>query len=75
MTSVTSVKVDKERCSGHARCNAVAAKLFPLDDQGYVDITVKEVGPEDLAAAELGVVSCPEQALSLSTHDREPTSS
>ena len=31
----TRISLRSGVCSGHARCNAVAPALFPLDDDGY----------------------------------------
>lgn len=60
-----TIKLDRAGCSGHARCAAVDADLFPLDDQGYsiADGIVVPEGKEQLALR--GVRSCPEQVLSL----------
>jgi ferredoxin len=64
-----TVKVDKSRCSGHARCHAVAPDLFPLDDQGFVDIDETDVASDHLAEAQSGESLCPEQALTIAIHD------
>ena len=60
------VQIDKDMCSGHARCNAAAPDVFPLDDLGYVAID----GTLDIPAgmekqARNGVAACPERALTL----------
>jgi ferredoxin len=58
------VGVDGDRCSGHARCNAIAPEVFSLDDDGYSDIGESRRVPAGFEqAARLGVPSCPEQAL------------
>jgi ferredoxin len=58
------VSVDNERCTGHARCWALAPDVFTIDDDGYSNIgTGKEVPPGLEGAAQLGVDSCPERAL------------
>ncbi|MFT4025486.1 MAG: hypothetical protein QM676_01595 [Novosphingobium sp.] len=31
-----NIRIDKAHCVGNARCAAVAAALYPLDDDGYV---------------------------------------
>jgi ferredoxin len=56
---------DKSRCAGHARCAAVAAELFELDENGYIGFDQKPVpeGAED--SARRGVRACPERALRL----------
>jgi len=55
--------VDKERCAGHARCNAVAPEIFRLDDNGYIDVETFVVGPAQEAEARRGARACPERAL------------
>lgn len=58
------VSVDNSRCSGHARCNAVAPEIFTVDDLGYSDIGQgKEVAAGLEEQARLGVAACPERAL------------
>ena len=59
-----TVKVDRERCQGHARCAALAPKLFALDALGHA----REVGggavPDALAdQARRAGANCPEQAI------------
>lgn len=58
------VSVDRERCTGHARCYAAAPEVLTIDDDGYSDIGVgREVPPGMQDAVRIGVASCPEQAL------------
>lgn len=60
------VSVDRERCTGHARCWATAPEIYTIDDVGYSDIGVdREVpsGLEDRARA--GAAACPERALTV----------
>ena len=55
-----------ERCSGHARCNALAPALFELDERGYIALPARLAVPADLeAAARLGADSCPERVFEL----------
>lgn len=58
------VKVDRERCQGHARCAALAPELFALDEFG----NARELGdgtvPPALAdKAYLAQANCPEFAI------------
>ena len=58
------VKVDPERCQGHARCAALAPELFKLDELG----NAHEIGggsvPDALAEkAWLAKANCPELAI------------
>jgi ferredoxin len=59
------IVVDSGLCSGHARCNATADDLFPLDDLGYVAVTDPEVPAGQEKRARDAVGACPERALSL----------
>ena len=65
MTQAMRIELDGARCSGHARCYAVDADLFPIDDDGYSVVTAFDV-PEGLEqTARRGVDACPELALLL----------
>ena len=60
------VRVDPDRCQGHARCYALAPELFEVDDYGLS--TALNGG--DVAAgledkARLAVANCPEQAIEI----------
>ena len=58
------VRVDRQRCQGHARCSALAPELFALDELGNAheigDGTVQR-GLEDKAW--LAKANCPELAI------------
>jgi len=60
------VRVDPDRCQGHARCYALAPDLFDVDDYGQSaargDGTVP-AGRED--AARLAAANCPEFAIEI----------
>ncbi len=61
---VVRVRVDRERCQGHARCAALAPELFGLDqfgnghELGYGTVTVALE-----AKARLAQTNCPEFAI------------
>lgn len=59
------LRVDDNRCKGHAVCSLVDAELFVLDDMGHSAVVDQEVpsGLEDVAHR--GVQACPEAALTL----------
>jgi ferredoxin len=59
------IKANTNRCSGHARCAAVAPEIFNLDDDGYIGFTEKDITAGELALARRGVRACPERALTL----------
>jgi ferredoxin len=58
------IRVDAEKCQGHARCYAIAPELFDIDDYGQStavgDGTVPP-GSEELAR--LAIANCPEYAV------------
>ena len=61
------ISVDLMKCHGHARCWAVDPDFFTLDEEGRCKIGADKVvpkGQED--RARVAVMSCPEDALSLS---------
>ena len=45
------IRVDTNLCSGQARCNATAPKVFHLNDEGYNDSDDTDVADHDLADA------------------------
>ena len=59
------VRVDEEVCQGHGRCHAAAPELFILDDLGYCRIGEVDVPPELEGKARMGVLGCPEQAITV----------
>ncbi|MEE2031315.1 ferredoxin [Rhodococcus chondri] len=57
--------VDTSKCSGHARCYAVAPDVFDIDDLGYavpLDREVEEPVDDGITA---GIAACPEHAISI----------
>jgi ferredoxin len=64
-TSLTLI-TDRARCTGHARCHALAPELFELDDRGYTALpAMVVVAAGDEAAARTGAESCPERVFAL----------
>lgn len=58
------VKVDRERCQGHARCAALAPELFDLDELGNAREKGDGVVPRALVEkAYLAKSNCPEEAI------------
>ena len=58
------IRVDPDKCQGHARCYALAPELFDIDDYGQS--TAKNAGevPADLEdKARLAIANCPEFAI------------
>lgn len=59
------VRLERDKCVGHAQCYAADPDLFPIDDSGYSILEEHEVAPGDEQATRDGVVACPELALVL----------
>jgi ferredoxin len=57
------IRVDPDKCQGHARCFALAPELFAVDDYGQASVIVDEVPPALLDKAELAIANCPEYAI------------
>jgi ferredoxin len=59
------IVVDRDKCTGHARCYATAPQVYVLDDDGY-NVTPDSQLPAELeAAAREGAESCPESAITI----------
>jgi ferredoxin len=60
------LRVDPERCQGHARCFALAPDLFDVDDFGQSSVRGDGTVPPDREeVARLAVANCPEFAIEL----------
>ena len=60
------VKVDPERCQGHARCAALAPELFKLDELGNAHEIGDGTVPEALVEKPyLAKSNCPELAIEI----------
>jgi ferredoxin len=58
------IRVDSDKCQGHARCYALAPELFDVDDYGQSTVVgdgTVPVGLEDKARLAIG--NCPEYAI------------
>ena len=65
-TKLLKVRVDRERCQGHARCIALAPELFELDQFGNGRERGDGVVPEPLdEKARLAQANCPELAVEI----------
>jgi ferredoxin len=66
MPGTLKIRVDQEKCQGHARCKSLAPELFELDEFGNAheigDGTVPK-GLEDTAW--LAQTNCPEIAIDI----------
>jgi ferredoxin len=59
------VRIDVERCTGHAMCHIVAPSVFDADDDGYGLVLKSAVIDADVDAATLAEARCPEGAVLL----------
>ena len=61
------MRIDFENCTGHGRCARFAPNVYRLDDDGYnVDRgSVIEVPAGEEKSAKMGMLSCPEKAITI----------
>ena len=61
------IKIDKDLCTGHGRCEVTAGAYYKLDSNGYNAERGKTLAvPSGLeAAATLGSKRCPERAITI----------
>ncbi|MBC2864947.1 ferredoxin [Streptomyces mexicanus] len=59
------IEIDRPRCEGHARCNAIVPELFVLDEDGYIDTDGFDVPPALEDDAEVAAASCPERVITV----------
>ena len=58
------IRVDPDKCQGHARCYGLAPQLFEVDDYGLSTVVGDGVVPADLEdKARLAIANCPEFAI------------
>jgi ferredoxin len=58
------IRIDPDRCQGHARCYALAPDLFEVDDYGQSSVRGDGVVPSDREdVARLAIANCPEFAI------------
>lgn len=64
MTSEITVRVDSDKCQGHARCSALAPALFQLDEFGHARESLTVCTRADLIdKAYIARANCPEEAI------------
>lgn len=57
------IVIERHRCVGNARCNAIAPNLYPLDDVGYIDSDGFDVPEGQETDARNGARACPERII------------
>jgi ferredoxin len=61
------ILIDRDACTGHGRCYALAPDLIEVDDQGYPTVLGEpiDVPADQVEFAEEAEASCPEAAISI----------
>jgi ferredoxin len=59
------IKVDFDRCKGHANCMSEAPEVFQVDEQGYLTVLQEEPAEALREQVELAIKYCPTGAISL----------
>ncbi|MBI5320484.1 ferredoxin [Bradyrhizobium sp.] len=64
MTSGITLRVDPDKCQGHARCSALAPELFQLDEFGNARERLGTCSePDQIDKAYVARANCPEEAI------------
>ena len=63
------IRINKAACVGNARCWAVSEALFPLDDDGYIEVEEVDVPPGMEGLARRGARACPERVIEILEDD------
>lgn len=59
------IKVDRSKCAGIGRCEALAPRIFQVDDDGYLHLIQGEDVPDEEQADVMDAIAqCPMSALS-----------
>jgi len=59
------VRVDRDKCTGHGRCYALAPDVYEADDEGFCVIPNEQVPGELADAARRAALNCPEDAIEI----------
>jgi ferredoxin len=59
------LKVDPDRCEGHAQCVVYAPELITLNEDGHAVVTVTDPSLSQEAEARAAQQACPERAIEL----------
>jgi ferredoxin len=58
------IRIDPDRCQGHARCYGLAPELVDVDDYGLASVRGDGTVPTELEdKARLAIANCPEYAI------------
>jgi ferredoxin len=59
------VRIDDDRCQGHAVCYLVASRIFEVDDEGRGSVVEPVISDDDVDLAQAALDRCPEQAITM----------
>jgi ferredoxin len=59
------IRIDSERCEGHALCYFIAPTLFSVDEEGHGVVIDPHVAECDQEIARHAMMSCPERAIDI----------
>ncbi|MBF6451103.1 ferredoxin [Nocardia aobensis] len=59
------IEIDRDRCEGHAMCEAIAPAYFSVDDEGTLTVLQDEVPVGADAEVKSATLGCPVAALKL----------
>ncbi len=60
------IRVDPDKCQGHARCYGLVPELFEVDDYGLATVLGDGTVPAGLEErANLAIANCPEYAIEI----------
>lgn len=59
------VRVDSDKCQGHARCGDAAPDIFQFDEWGHSRVVDENVPEGVEAAVRRAAAACPEHAITL----------
>ena len=57
------IRIERAACVGNARCAAVSERLYPLDEDGYINSDGFVVTEGDERIARNGAKACPERII------------
>jgi ferredoxin len=60
---ILKIRIEKHACVGNARCAAVSAELFPLDEEGYIAGEGFVPTADEELLARRGARACPERII------------
>jgi ferredoxin len=60
-----TLRIDSDRCQGHAICYLLAPGLFEVDDEGRGSVIRDTMNDDDQTQAAVAIDRCPEGAIAL----------